>query len=60
MEKAVVIFLAESTDREVVMQEEEIEEFIWTDFSSAMSMLRFENDKNILKKAADFLSANSI
>lgn len=60
VEKAVVIFLAESTSRDVVMQEEEIEEFIWTDFSSALGLLRFENDKNILKKAAGFLSANNI
>lgn len=60
VEKAVVIFLAESTSRDVVMQEEEIEEYIWTDFSSALGLLRFENDKNILKKAAGFLSANNI
>lgn len=60
VEKAVVIFLGRSKDRNVTMQQEEIEEYIWTDFSTAFNLLKFENDKNILKKAANFITENNI
>lgn len=60
VEKAVVIFLGRSENQKVTMQEEEIEEYIWTDFRNAMSMLKFENDKNILRKAMSFITANNI
>lgn len=55
VEKAVIIFLAKAKNTDVVIQEEEINEYIWVDFGSALKMLRFENDKTILNKAIAFI-----
>lgn len=56
VEKAVIIYLARTNNTEVTIQEEEIDEYVWVDFSSALKMLRFDNDKSILNKAIDFIS----
>lgn len=55
VEKAVIIFLAKAQTTDVTVQEEEIDEYIWADFDSALKMLRFDNDKSILTKAIAFL-----
>lgn len=60
VEKAVVIFLARAKNTEVVKQEEEIDEYIWVDFNSAFKMLKFENDRNILMKAKEYIDKNNI
>ncbi|MGN0463343.1 MAG: bis(5'-nucleosyl)-tetraphosphatase, partial [Acutalibacteraceae bacterium] len=60
VEKAVVIFLAKARNNNVVKQEEEIDEFIWVDFNAAMRMLKFENDRNILIKAKEYIEKNNI
>lgn len=56
VEKAVVIFLAKAVSDAVTVQEEEIDEYVWASDKEALSMLKFDNDKNILAKALDFLS----
>lgn len=60
VEKAVTIFLAKSASTDVTIQEEEIDEYIWTDFESADKMLKFENDKLIFAKAVDFINNSEI
>ena len=39
--------------------DEEIEDYIWLTFEKAMNLLKFENDKNILKSAHEFLNDNN-
>lgn len=60
VEKAVVIFLAKAKNNRVVKQDEEIDEYIWVDFGAAMRMLKFENDRNILIKAKEYIDRNNI
>lgn len=60
VEKAVVIFLAKAKNNNVVKQDEEIDEYIWVDFGAAMRMLKFENDRNILIKAKEYIDRNNI
>ncbi|MCR4926216.1 MAG: NUDIX domain-containing protein [Clostridiales bacterium] len=55
VEKCVNIFLATTDDDEIIMQEEEIEAYIWLNYEQAMETLKFDNDKNILKNAQNFL-----
>lgn len=60
VEKRVTIFLASTTDTRTVIQEAEIEDYIWLDFDNALSTLRFENDKSILTTAKSYLIENNI
>lgn len=60
VEKNVTIFLAKSDTRDVVLQEEEIENSVWLSYTEAMKTLKFENDKSILKKAYAFLQKKRI
>lgn len=56
--KQVVFFLAElpSPTEEIHLQESEVERFIWADFGLAQKTFRFNNDRNVLSKARDWLS----
>ncbi len=60
VEKRVTIFLAYTTDAYTVIQESEIEDYIWLDYDNALSMLRFENDKSILISSKEFLKEKNI
>lgn len=60
IEKMVSIFVATTKDTSTVIQAEEIENYIWLTYDRAMNLLKFENDKNILKSAHDFLNENNI
>lgn len=55
IEKSVVIFLAEATNTDYKLQEEEIEECGWFDYDGAMKTLNYENDKRILLLAKQHL-----
>jgi len=55
IEKSVTIFLAEAGDRRITVQEAEIEDYLWVDYHKAMRMLKFENDRNTLRRAYGFL-----
>ena len=54
IEKTVFLFLASTTQTEIVRQEEEIEECGWFSFDDAMKTLNYDNDKRILAQARDF------
>lgn len=59
IEKKVSIFVGSTKDTSTVIQVEEIEDYIWLTFERAMSLLKFENDKNILSSAHKFLNDNN-
>jgi 8-oxo-dGTP pyrophosphatase MutT (NUDIX family) len=59
IEKTVSIFVATTKDTSTVIQQSEIEDYIWLTYDKAMSLLRFDNDKNILKSANSFLNDNN-
>ena len=55
VEKCVNIFLATTNDTKTVIQEEELEDYIWVNYDDAMGILKFENDRNILRSAHEFI-----
>ncbi len=55
IEKQVVIFLATTDDTTTIIQREEIEEYLWLKFDKAMNSLKFPNDKQMLRKANEYL-----
>lgn len=55
IEKKVIIFLATTDDTSTIIQREEIEEYLWLKFDKAMNSLKFPNDKNLLRKANEYL-----
>jgi tRNA nucleotidyltransferase (CCA-adding enzyme) len=59
IEKMVSIFVGTTKDTSTVIQLEEIEDYIWLTYDRAMSLLKFENDKNILSSANQFLNDNN-
>jgi 8-oxo-dGTP pyrophosphatase MutT (NUDIX family) len=60
IEKNVTIFLAEAApDVRTVIQEEEIEDFMWADYQKALQTLKFENDRATLRRAHAFLRRQS-
>lgn len=55
IEKNVTIFIAKALTGSIRLQEEEIDDYTWQTYDGAYNLLRFENDKTILKDAHDFL-----
>ncbi len=55
IDKRVTIFLAASHDVEVNIQPSEISDFMWLTFDEAEKLLRFKNDKQIIREAADYI-----
>lgn len=59
VDKKVSLFVGTTEDTTTVIQEEEIEDYIWLPYQRALPYLKFENDKAILKKANRFLVSNN-
>lgn len=59
IKKTVQIFVATTNDCHTVIQQEEVEDYVWQTFETAYKNLRFENDKSILKDAHEYLIANN-
>lgn len=59
IDKAVSLFVGTTSDIRTNIQESEIEDYVWLTYDKALSYLKFENDKNILTKAYDFLIENN-
>lgn len=60
VEKKVSIFVATTEDTETVIQECEIDDYAWLSYDNAMPMLRYENDKVILRGAMNYLIKKKI
>jgi len=58
VEKSVTIFLGETSDRRTTIQQSEIEDYLWLDFDKALQTLKFENDRNTLRRAYAHLQRN--
>lgn len=59
IEKSVSIFVGTTSDTSTNIQAEEIEDYIWLTYDRALSLLKFENDKSIIKAAHEFLNKNN-
>ena len=59
IEKNVTIFVGTTQDTHTSIQTEEIEDYIWLSYDRALSLLKFENDKNIITSAHEFLNQNN-
>ena len=59
IEKTVSIFVGTTKDTSTVIQQNEIEDYIWLTYDRAMSLLKFDNDKKILSSAHKFLNENN-
>lgn len=53
--KQVIFFIAEMNGDEITIQQSEIDRFVWADYGLAMRLFRFNNDRNVLTKARDWL-----
>ncbi len=59
IKKTVQIFVAATDDTQTIIQQEEIEDYLWLTYDKAYKQLKFENDKTILKDAHDYLIYNN-
>jgi hypothetical protein len=59
IQKTVHIFVATTKDEQTRIQYEEIEDYIWLPYESALKHLKFDNDKTILTDAREFLLSNN-
>ena len=55
VEKSVTIFIAGTKDVQTVIQKEEIDDYAWLSYEKALDVLKFENDRSILKNGNKFL-----
>lgn len=53
--KKVSIFVGTTDDTKTIIQEAEIDDYVWLTYEKAMAQLRYENDKTILEGAYSFL-----
>lgn len=60
IDKRVSIFVGTTDDTNTVIQEQEIEDYVWLPFKRALLNLKFDNDKIILRKAHDYLIENKL
>lgn len=56
MFKEVIYFIGTSSEKNVSIQSDEIQEYRWLKYSQMRELLSFDNSKQILKEAHDFLS----
>ncbi len=55
VEKFVTIFLASTKDTVLRIQEDEIDDYAWADYANALRILKFDNDRSIMRQANKFL-----
>ena len=56
IDKTTVLYLARPKNKEIVMQESEIEKVKWCDFEEALETLTFDNSKEVFKKVINELN----
>ena len=56
IDKTTVLYLAIPKNKEIVMQESEIEKVNWCDFEEALETLTFDNSKEVFKKVINDLN----
>lgn len=58
IDKTAILFVAKTKNKEIVMQESEIENAKWCNFEEALDTLTFENWKEMFKKVIDDINKN--
>lgn len=53
--KKVVYFIGEATGQDVTIQQEEIQEYRWLKYNDMLSLMTYENIREVLMKANSFL-----
>lgn len=56
--KIVVFFLAEYADQEIIPQKEELKDTALVSFAEAMTMIRYEDTRRVLREADRYLMQN--
>lgn len=56
--KEVVYFLGEASNLEVSYQEEEIGDYCWAEYETALKLLTHENNRGLLREADQLLMSN--
>ncbi len=59
VEKCVTIYLAKTEQTTTTIQQAEIGDYAWLDYAKALKTLRFDNDRQILEQAYEFLNNDS-
>ena len=60
IDKTVLIFLATTADTQTVIQQSEIEDYIWLGFDACLNTLNYENDKSILTRAKAYMDEHNL
>lgn len=60
IDKSVLIFLATTKDTQTVIQQSEIEDYIWLGFDACLQTLNYENDKSILMRAKTYMDEHDL
>ena len=60
IDKTVLIFLATTADTQTVIQQSEIEDYIWLGYDACLNTLNYENDKSILTRAKAYMDEHDL
>lgn len=60
IDKTVLIFLASTKDTQTVIQQSEIEDYIWLGYDACLRTLNYENDKSILERAKSYMDKHGL
>lgn len=60
IDKTVMLFLAATSDTQTVIQQSEIEDYIWLGFDACLATLNYDNDKNVLQRAKAFMEEHNL
>lgn len=56
--KSVILFAATTKDANTIIQQSELEDYVWLPYESCMDRLKFENDRSILTDCRNYLIEN--
>lgn len=60
IDKTVLIYLATTEDTQTVIQQSEIEDYIWLGYDACLNTLNYENDKSILIRAKAYMDEHNL
>lgn len=53
--KEVIFFIGQTSEEDIIIQEEEIGEYRWLNYNEMVELLTFDSNRNVLKEAQEFL-----
>jgi hypothetical protein len=54
--KVVVFFVGKPLDGDVIIQQEEIQDYKWLNYSKTLELLTFDTDRKVFTKVNDFIA----